>query len=183
MTGSDIAIIVATFLGPIFAVAVTLWHQGRTADYQMRMNIFGVLMRLRRHGTNNDFVGAYNLVPVHFHKERKIIAAYREVQRVVNDPAWEIPDAVPRLNQQHEVAISQLLFEMSKCLKVNVEAIDIQNGAYAPRGWKTDAERTEAMQSAFFRVLTGTSAVSVYVQTPVSEPTFKVGAESPNIKE
>jgi hypothetical protein len=81
----DWAVVGATFLGPIFAVILTLWLQDRASLRQNRMGVYEVMMRLRRFPTNNDFVGAYNLVPVHFHGIPRVMNAYREVQRVVND--------------------------------------------------------------------------------------------------
>jgi hypothetical protein len=157
----DWAVVGATFLGPIFAVIITLWVQDRSSVRQTRMSVYEVMMRLRRFPTNNDFVGAFNLVPVHFHGVAKVMAAYRAVQRILNDHGWRIPDAVPQLNRDHEIALATLLVEMSRTLGIKVESADIQNGGYAPDGWRTEQETNEAMRQALFGVLIGARAVKV----------------------
>lgn len=161
----DWAVVGATFLGPVFAVMLTLWLQNRSSVRQTRMSVYEVMMRLRRFPTSNDFVGAYNLVPIHFHGVAKVMAAYREVQRVVNDQSWKITDAVPQLNRNHELALATLLVEMSRTLGIKVESVDIQNGGYAPDGWRAEQEKHEAMQHALFGVLIGARSVKVEVAT------------------
>lgn len=165
----DWAVVAATFLGPIFAVLLTLWLQDRSATFQTRMSTFQVMMRLRRHPTHMDFVGAYNLVPVHFHGVKKVVDAFREVQKVVNDKAWQMPDAAPQLNRDHEFALGRLLVEMSAVLGIRVDAADVQNGAYAPKGWETEKERDDAMKAALWGVLVGASPLSINVTNFPSE--------------
>lgn len=165
----DWAVVGATFLGPIFAVMLTLWVQNRSSVRQTRMSVYEVMMRLRRLPTNNDFVGAYNLVPIHFHGVPKVMAAYREMQRVVNDQTWKIPEAVPQLNRSHELALATLLVEMSRILGIKVESVDIQNGGYAPDGWRTEQETSEAMRQALLGVLIGARSVKVDLVNTQSE--------------
>jgi hypothetical protein len=162
-SNTDWAVVAATFLGPIFAVLITLWLQDRSATNQTRMNTFQVMMRLRRHPTHMDFVGAFNLVPVHFHGVKKVVDAFREVQRVLNDKGWKVPEAAPQLNRDHEFALGKLLIEMSAVLGIKVDAADVQNGGYAPEGWQTEKEREDAMKGALWAVLVGASPLNIRV--------------------
>jgi len=41
------AIVAATFLGPIFAVSVSIWREAITAKYTRRLHVFRTLMSTR----------------------------------------------------------------------------------------------------------------------------------------
>jgi len=60
------AIVAATFLGPIFAVSVSIWREAITAKYTRRLHVFRTLMSTRRVGISLDHVNAINLVEVDF---------------------------------------------------------------------------------------------------------------------
>jgi hypothetical protein len=65
------------------------------------------------------------------------------------------------LNRNHELALATLLVEMSRTLGIKLESVDIQNGGYAPDGWRAEQETTDAMRDALFAVLVGAKAVRV----------------------
>ncbi|MCJ1900350.1 hypothetical protein MR829_08165 [Paracoccus versutus] len=133
------AIVLATFVGPIAAVAITLWYQRRSKQSEVRFNIYVAMMRNRRNMLNPDFVGSFNLVPVYFGGNAKVMEGYREVLRIVNDPSWTTDTAKPRLFEQLNDAASRLLHSISAAVGAPVEQLDILNGAYAPQAWLDDA--------------------------------------------
>jgi len=159
----DWAVVAATFLGPIFAVMLTLWLQRRSGERYAQMEVYATMMRLRRSPTDSAFVGAYNLVPVHFHGVRKVMSRYQDFQRVINDPGWKVREALPKLVENYGVALTHLLVEMSRFLKVEIEAVDIQNGAYKPELWDTQEREQAALRDALWQVLVGNAALRVEV--------------------
>jgi hypothetical protein len=72
MSGEAWAIVAATGLGPIFAVALTLWRGGAYVKYQRRLHVFRTLMATRRIPISPDHVNALNLIEVDFYKCKKL---------------------------------------------------------------------------------------------------------------
>lgn len=132
----DWAVVIATFVGPIVAVGITLWAQARDNRKRNRMELFSNMMRSRRNPTANEFVGSLNLVPVHFHSDQTVIARYAELMAIFSDKMWRSkdPDDLRQINEKVELAIAYLLSAMSKVLGVPIEQLAILRGAYVPQG-------------------------------------------------
>ena len=54
------AIVAATFLGPVFAVMISLWREARRDVRNRRLYVFRTLMATRRLAISNDHVNALN---------------------------------------------------------------------------------------------------------------------------
>lgn len=163
----DWAVVIATFFGPIFAVAVTLWHQGRSEKRQARQTVYGCMMRLRRHPLNPEFVGALNMVPIYFHKSKAVRESYREVMRMTEDAGWKNPETMGLTFERFQSAIGLLLSDMSKVVGTNISQLDILRGAYAPEQWATDETEMRELRRAALQVLYGHRNVPVDVRSPV----------------
>ena len=167
----DWAVVGATLFGPVVAVWLTLWSQSRFLRKQDRRALFTVMMRNRRHILNADFVGALNLVPIHFHSDKKVIERYSKLMATVSDTNWENPKSVPVLNEQVDTNVAFLLHEMSKAVGTPIEQLDILRGAYAPQGWKDKENSQTAMQEAVMALLSGRRPLYVVpITSEQSEP-------------
>ncbi len=162
----DWAVVTATFVGPIVAVGVTLWYQGWSAKKVDRLAIYSAMMRNRRTPTNAEFVGAFNLVPVHFLNDSAVIERYKRVLDVVNNPGWNQPELRRGLGEQSAVAITHLLSAMSKAVKLPVEQLDIFTGAYAPQLWADDDDAQREVRAALMKILRGEIALPVVAFNP-----------------
>lgn len=153
----DWAVVAATLIGPIVAVIITLWAQARDSRRRNRMDLFANMMRSRRNPTSTDFVGSLNLVPVHFHADRQVIAKYAELIALLEDNAWRSKDmdAIRSINEKVDLAIAYLLSSMSKALGVPIEQLAILRGAYAPQGWADEEQQQHGLRRELRRVLTG----------------------------
>lgn len=153
----DWAVVFATLVGPILAVLVTLWAQARDNRRRNRMELFSNMMRSRRNPTAIEFVGSLNLVPVHFHADRQVIAKYGELIALFEDSAWRSKDleAIRRINDKVETSTAYLLSAMSKALGVPIEQLAILKGAYAPQGWADEEQEQKGLRLDLRRVLTG----------------------------
>ena len=119
-------------LGPVFAVALTLWRNRADAIYDRRLYVFRTLMSTRKIAISNDHVNALNLVEVDFYNCEKVVKAYKEYKEhlhVTNQPEDEV------WNEKKEKLLAQLLFTMGTVLKFNIPAMEIFKGGYAPKGW------------------------------------------------
>lgn len=165
---TEILTIAATALGPIIGVIFTLWYQDFSAGRATRANLFATMMRLRRDTLNTDFVGALNLVPVHFSKKQPVMARYANLMTVFEDQSWRSQDPHIRaaIYEKAELAIAYLLSEMSKVVGSPVEQLHILRGAYAPQGWSDDRQLAREMQLAAKSILTGARRLPVDVFGP-----------------
>tara|TARA_R110002020_G_scaffold200927_4_gene403338 strand:- start:4729 stop:5328 length:600 start_codon:yes stop_codon:yes gene_type:complete len=159
----DWAIVVSTFVGPIAAVMITLWYQENSLRKRSRHELFVSMMRNRRHPTSQEFVGALNLVPVHFYADKDVMKRYAELIAVFDDTSWFIPEALNRLNEQAELRIAYLLSAMSRAVGRPVEQLQILRGAYAPQGWKDEEQAQKEIRSALSDVLTGKRLLPILV--------------------
>ena len=149
------AIVAATFIGPVVAVLITLWYQRSVSRKDAQRAVYATMMRNRRYVISQDFVGAFNLVPVHFHRNPKVLEKYRAVLAITNDTNWTNSEARPRLHQQADTAITDLLSKMSKAVGLPIEQLDILNGSYAPQGWADDEQEQRYMRKLVTEVLAG----------------------------
>ncbi|MCB5177580.1 DUF6680 family protein [Microvirga lenta] len=140
--GVDWAVVIATFVGPIVAVGITLWAQARDSHKRNRMELFSNMMRSRRSPTAIEFVGSLNLVPVHFHSDQAVISRYADLMAIFSDSSWRSKDqeAIRQINEKAELAIAYLLSAMSRVLGVPIEQLAILRGAYAPQGWADEEQ-------------------------------------------
>lgn len=138
------AIVAATGLGPILAVALTLWRENVNSIYTRRLYVFRVLMATRRINISNDHVNALNLVEVDFYKCEDVTKAWGEYKEHLNDRSRPEDDI---WREKREKLLAKLLFEMGAVLKFDIPALDIFKGGYAPEGWAhRDAQQFGAYQ-------------------------------------
>ncbi|MBW9090071.1 hypothetical protein JNB91_19875 [Rhizobium wenxiniae] len=175
----DWAVVLATFVGPIVAVGITLWYQERSSRNKSREDLFVSMMRTRRMPTNIEFVGALNLVPVHFWKDKLVMQRYSELMAVFSDPSWNVIDARLRLIEQVELKVAYLLSELSKAVGRPVEQLEILRGAYAPQGWKDEEQAQADLRSALAQLLSGARALPVFVLS--GTPSVAVGADDDGV--
>lgn len=175
----DWAVVIATFVGPIVAVGITLWHQDRDRAYQRRLAVFTTMMRLRRHQMAGEYVGALNLVPVEFHRVPAVVQRYKDLMNTLSDPGWQgAPEAIRRLNEQTETRSTELMAAMATSLSIRLEQMDILRGAYAPQGWLDDEALGQATRRKVLDVLSGQQPLTVQLQpTPPPPPPYAPEAQ------
>jgi hypothetical protein len=177
MDASTIAIVAATFVGPVVAVLITLWYQQYSLSRQARMELFSVLMRNRRNNLATEYVSGLNMVPVHFYNKPKVLERYAGLMATLSDLSWKTPDRVPDLIDRANTDLAYLLSEMSKVVRTPVDQIQILKGAYSPQGWQDDADRARNIQHRLLDVLEQRSAIPVLAHLlPTNAP---AGGETP----
>lgn len=159
----DWAVVAATFAGPISAVCITLWYQGHAAAMQARREVYISLMRNRLYPISGEFVGAFNVVPVHFYKDEQVMERYRQLHAIFSDSGWHHPETSLRVAEKVPSAIAYLLSEMSIAMKTPISQLDILNGAYAPSRWADDEQAQRELRDAMRLLLSGHKPLPVEI--------------------
>lgn len=166
-------VLFATLISPLLAVVVTLWYQRRDRSYQLKLGVFTKLMQLRRNKISAEYVGALNLVPVVFHSNTAVTAAFREVLRATSDPNWSIPSNDPRfpevmerLSQQLEAVTVVMLELIAKDMQIGIDQLTVLQGAYEPKGWSHSQQFDADIKKRVLEVFAGERPLPVIVVTP-----------------
>ncbi len=150
----EILTILAIFIGPISAIAVSRILDNGKERKARQMDIFRTLMRTRRTPIWADHVGALNLVEIEFKDNPTIIAAWTALfehfgAKHVRGPDEEITAGLnqdeigqrhrrfdDRLATERQKLLAKLLHAIAKKLRFDAEQLEIFEGGYTPQGWE-----------------------------------------------
>ena len=130
MSNDTWAIVIATFMGPIFAVWISLWREARNERQSRRFYIFRTLMSTRKIAMSREQVDALNLVETEFQGVPTVQSAYAgyvsHLYQDANAPNWD------EVRQDH---LARLLHHMSVEMRMPLSEASIRSGGYSPREW------------------------------------------------
>jgi hypothetical protein len=121
--------LVGLFLGPIVAVLVTLYIEGRRRTRDQHIQIMRMLLSTRHLAGDPLYSVAINLIPIEFNDSKPIMAAWRTyIEAVRFKPTEDNAEEHNRLLLSKQ---TKLIFELLKHLKFDLPETDIQTSAYA----------------------------------------------------
>jgi hypothetical protein len=85
----------AIVFGPIAAVGITLWIEGRRRRRETRLTVLRQLMATRHLPADPMYSTAVNLIPVEFNDERDVMAAYKAYQEAIRQRPPDDPNDAP----------------------------------------------------------------------------------------
>jgi hypothetical protein len=124
-----IAVVIATFAGPIFAVFITRYIDNQRRISERRLDIFRSLMATRRALLSPDKVTALNMVEIDFYGIQSVQDAHREVMAHINI----LPPLPEGWNDRHRSLMTRLLSEMARELGYKLQQLDVLEGGYYPK--------------------------------------------------
>jgi hypothetical protein len=169
MTSETWAIVGATFLGPIFAVGITLWRESTSRKYNRRLHVFRTLMATRKIAISQDHVNALNLVEVDFYKCKNVETAWKSYLEHLNNAGRPEDDA---WRETKERRLADLLFQIATVLGFDISALDMFKGGYAPMGWAHKEARSNGLLDYFHDMAEGTKNFPIWLKgvTPSDNP-------------
>jgi hypothetical protein len=157
-----LAIILATFLGPILAVVMTRIIDHRRDQHQRRLFVFRTLMATRRATMSPDHVNALNLIEVEFHGHLRVTEAWRAYLRHLSTPFD--PKDNSRVTKERQRLLTTLLFEMTSVMNIKIPELDILDGGYNPQGVVDLEAEQKAIRVLLTEIAKGNRAFPVEIQ-------------------
>jgi len=148
----DIINIIAVIVGPIVAVSITLWYQGRKEKRDTKHRAFLLLMAHRKSiPPSSVMVEVLNTLDVLFADNRQIVELWHKYYTLLGQPPCE--------DRQHTWL--ELLAAIAEDLHYpTVKQTDIDK-FYIPQGHLDQFELQGNIQNEFLRVLQNTSSLVV----------------------
>jgi len=132
VTSNELLTLIGIFLGPIFAVLISLWLEERRRSRDQKIIVLRMLLSTRHIPADPGFSVAINLVPVEFNRSKAVMTAYKEFIEAVQKPSHGTD--TPQL-QTSGAKTTKLIYEISRELGFDIRESDIQYAGYAASGW------------------------------------------------
>jgi hypothetical protein len=163
-----IAVVIATFAGPVFAVLITRHIDNARQVRDRRLNVFRTLMATRRTFLSPEKVIALNMVEIEFYGIRAVQDVHRDVMAHINAPRplpqdWE---------DRHRTLLTRLLSEIAKVLGYQLQQLDVLEGGYYPQGLADIEVEQQAVRRALIEVLSGRRPLGVSPAAPAPPAPF-----------
>jgi hypothetical protein len=131
---SDWLTMIAIVVGPLSAVAITLWIEGRRRVRERRLYILRMLLTTRHMPADPQYNAAINLIPAEFDDRSKVMEAWRKYHEKVNEHV----DASHETDHQMRTTAAQsgMIFQIMRSVGLtNLSEGDIQTQAYVSQGF------------------------------------------------
>lgn len=170
MTISDVVMVLAVFLGPIFAVRVSRHLDIEKGKAERKLSIFKTLMATRSYLSNWNHVEALNRIDLEFDKkkpkEKDVIDAWKAYLDILN--AGEMaPDLWA---QRRADLIVDLLHKMALVLSYDFDRTHIKNSAYSPRLHAVIEQQQSDIREKVLDLLDGRASLAIRIENLPSPP-------------
>ncbi|WP_332700445.1 DUF6680 family protein [Devosia sp.] len=164
--------VAAIIAGPIAAVVVTRWGDGRRETRRRKSEILSALMKTRPMRLSFEHVAALNLIQLEFHGENEIQAAYGNYVAHLNQEMPKEGVALDKFVELRADLFIELLHSIGKHLGFGFDKRDLAKLSYGPVGWENDENSIRMLRSLSVDVLTGRQALSVIMRPSAAPSTM-----------
>ncbi|MBL8745079.1 MAG: hypothetical protein JNK58_01845 [Phycisphaerae bacterium] len=142
--------IIAILVGPILAVAVTLWYQHRNQEWFVKFDVFKTLVGNRHRPVSDENVQVLNLIDVVYSNQPRVRELWHEYLEMLGNTSLQNSSGYVMRKQKER----ELLFEMARSLGFakNMSVLDLDR-IYMPEGLGRQARLMEDTQIEWLRVL------------------------------
>ena len=131
----EILTLLGIIIGPITAVLISLWIDGRRKARDQKLTILRMLIASRHLPADPAFFTAVNLVPIEFSESRKVLEAYKEF--IVATNARVDGENNNEVNQNTNIKTVRLIYEVARDLGFPLRETDLQTEGYVSQGFGT----------------------------------------------
>lgn len=131
MDGPTLAIIFATFFGPIAAVQAQKWIEAITRKRSEKIAVFASLMYTRGTRLSMEHVQALNRIELAFYKDKNVMSAWSAYLDILSVP--ETSENSVYLQGRRDDLFVDLLYAISQRLGYPFTKTEIKNSTYRPK--------------------------------------------------
>jgi len=158
---SDIAIVIATFFGPIAAVQAQKWLEAGRAKQERQRSIFRTLMSTRAARLSAQHVEALNSIPIEFYGRKDIINSWKSLLDHFTAPdtttdAW--------VTQYSNLFVS-LMHRMAQHLGYDFSEVEIKNDVYWPKAHGAILSDQEQIRRGLADMFAGKFAIPMDIKS------------------
>lgn len=135
MTTNELITLLAIVVGPVIAVIITLWIEGRRRDREQKLIVLRLLISTRHLPSDPGYGVAINLIPVEFSGSPRVMHAYKEF--IEASSVKTTPETAESAAKTTATKNVRLIYEVARSLGFDIRETDIEYGAYASQGWVT----------------------------------------------
>ncbi len=168
----DIAIVLATFLGPIAAIQAQKIVEARREQQQRRVAIFKTLMATRAAMLSPAHVEAINSIPIEFYGKGNKLKQIGERWKNYLDALSQPNPETPTWAQNRLEAFNNLLFQISDFLSFSFTALEIKREVYFPTAHAHIQSDQEIIRQGLARLFKGELSLPMDVKSFPADPTF-----------
>ncbi|WP_300534991.1 DUF6680 family protein [Sphingosinicella sp.] len=160
----DVAIILATILGPILAVQAQKWLERRRVIQERRLAIFRTLMATRAAMLSTEHVQALNAIPVEFYGNKRKLKDITDSWKLFLDHhSQDVPTTEVWMQKRIDLFMD-LLFQISQFLGYDFNRAQLSRDIYSPRA-HGDLETEQAIiRRGFVQLFSGEIALPMAVK-------------------
>lgn len=163
----DLAIVFATFFGPIAAVQVQKFLDRRGERNRRQVEVFRALMANRLTSNSPQYVNALNAVPLEFHENKKVMDAWKDLLLHLNSNAKAKPEV---WGQRRTTLANTLLKIMGDFLHYGFREAEIHDHAYFPEWQLMIMNDQELVRKGLVDLMTGKASLPMTVKEFPGDP-------------
>ncbi|MDP9124600.1 MAG: hypothetical protein M3N82_08375 [Pseudomonadota bacterium] len=167
---TDLAIVFATFSGPVAALWMQRMIDSRREQHQRRLDIFRTLM-IQRLRLTQGHVDAINAVPLEFSDKKGSIGEVRTAWKVYLNHMTKDPEEASWQAGRVRLFID-LLQKMGKFLDYDFDPVELEQEFYFPKGHVSLSSDQDVIRQGLAEVLGGKRSLPMEVTTFPSDPAY-----------
>lgn len=120
-------------IGPIVAVAITLWVESQRRRRENKTQILRLILNTRHLAADPQYSTAINLIPVEFSSSLQVMTSWKEYIQTVNEAPQQ--EQIDQHSRKMNIKQTALIFQMMKSLGYKTSESDIQLNPYISSGF------------------------------------------------
>jgi hypothetical protein len=169
MTLSDIIMVAAVLLAPLFAIQASEFLQRRRDRRERRVAVFRTLMATRASGLHPEHVQALNLIDVEFHGKDRRSRAVLEAWKEYLDHLGARQSSPDVWGPRREDLFVELLHTMAQHLGFDFDKTSIRRTSYFPTGIGNLEREQQIIRKGLADVFEGQKAFPIFAWVASAE--------------
>ncbi len=156
---TDIIMIFAVFLGPIFAVQIQKYLEIKRESRNRKLYIFHTLMSTRATTLSQNHVTALNMIDIDFYRNKKVIDAWRIYYDHLNSQSSN--ESIIAWSEKCVELLVELLYTMAQYLEYDFDKVQLKRGCYRPMGHDDIESDQRKILKGLTSILDGKNAIPI----------------------